>query len=157
MAKGFAPRIRFWMLALCILAGYGAIGYRLVELHVIDGPGRVSEIQNSRYRVIPLNSRRGDIFSYDLNGGRELFATSQTFLEVGVDPVSLKESDLAKLPQLSRVLGLQLALVEKVFAAKNGRFTGDESSRSDRWRLLRRRVDESTYQKITNLKISGLY
>ncbi|MGK0238490.1 MAG: cell division protein FtsI/penicillin-binding protein 2 [Candidatus Pelagisphaera sp.] len=157
MAKGFAPRIRFWMLALCILFGYGAIGYRLVELHVIDGPGRVAEIQSNRNRVIPLNSRRGDIFSYDLNGGRELFATSQTFLEVGVDPVSLKESDLVKLPQLSRVLGLELGLVENVFGARNGRFTEDESSRSDRWRLLRRRVDESTYQTIVDLKITGLY
>lgn len=157
MAKGFAPRIRFWMLALCILLGYGAIGYRLVELHVIDGPRRAAEVQSNRNRVIPLNSRRGDIFTYDLNGGKELFATSQTFLEIGVDLVSLKATDLAKLPQLSRLLNLDLGQVERVFAAKNGQFTGDQSSRTDRWRLLRRRVDETTYQAITKLDIDGLY
>lgn len=157
MAKGFAPRIRFWMLALCILAGYGAIGYRLVELHIVEAPRLVEEIQSSRYRVIPLNSRRGDIFTYDLNGGRELFATSQTFLEVGIDPAALKEADLAKLPRLALLLNQDLALVERVFGARNGRFVGDESTRRDRWRLLRRRVDEATYEKVLEMDIGGLY
>lgn len=157
MAKGFAPRIRFWMLAICILLGYGAIGYRLVQLHVIDRPRLVEEIQNSRFRVISLNSRRGDIFTYDLNGGRDLFATSQSFLEVGIDPVSLKESDLVKLPQLSRLLNQDLRVVERVFGAVNGRFSGDESTRRARWRLLRRRVNESTYEAIIALDIAGLY
>ena len=157
MAKGFAPRIRFWLLALCILGGYGAIGYRLVELHVLDAPRLVEELQSSRNRVIPLNSRRGDIFTYDLNGGRELFATSQTFLEVGIDPVSVKQADLAKLPRLALLLNQDLSLVEKVFGARNGRFVGDDSTRLDRWRLLRRRIDEATYEKIQELDIGGLY
>ena len=157
MAKGFAPRIRFWMLALCILAGYGAIGYRLVELHVVKAPRLVEEIQSSRYRVIPLNSRRGDIFTYDLNGGRELFATSQTFLEVGIDPAALEQGDLVKLPRLALLLNQDLALVERVFGTKDGRFLGDDSTRRDRWRLLRRRVDEATYEKILELDIAGLY
>lgn len=157
MAKSFAPRIRFWTLALCILGGYGAIGYRLVELHVIDAPRLAEELQTSRYRVIPLNSRRGDIFTYDLNGGKELFATSQTLLEVGIDPAALLEEDLAKLPQLSRLIRKRLSEVEKVFGAKGNRFLGGVETRRDRWRLLERRIDENTYKKVLDLGISGLY
>ncbi len=157
MAKSFAPRIRFWTLALCILIGYGAIGYRLVELHVIDAPRLNEELQNSRYRVIPLNSRRGDIFTYDLNGGKELFATSQTLLEVGIDPTLLDENDLGKLPELSRLLGKHLASVEKVFGASGNRLPELSKTSRERWRLLARRINESTYQKILDLEISGLY
>lgn len=157
MAKSFAPRIRFWTLALCILIGYGAIGYRLVELHVIDAPRLNQELQNSRYRVIPLNSRRGDIFTYDLNGGKELFATSQTLLEVGIDPTLLDEKDLGKLPELSRLMGKQFASVEKVFGASGNRILDTGKVEGEKWRLLARRIDENTYQRILDLEISGLY
>jgi len=157
MAKSFAPRIRFWTLAFCILIGYGAIGYRLVELHVIDAPRLTEELQNSRYRVIPLNSRRGDIFTYDLNGGKELFATSQTLLEVGIDPTLLDENDLGKLPELSRLIGKQLSSVEKVFGASGNRLPDLGKASRQKWRLLARRINENTYQKILDLEISGLY
>ncbi len=157
MAKSFAPRIRFWTLALCILIGYGAIGYRLVELHVIDAPRLSEELQNSRYRVIPLNSRRGDIFTYDLNGGKELFATSQTLLEVGIDPTLLDENDLGKLPELSRLIDRQLTSVEKVFGASGNRLPELGKNSREKWRLLARRINENTYQKILDLEISGLY
>ncbi len=157
MAKGFAPRIRFWILALGILVGYGAIGYRLVELHVIDAPRLNKELQDTRYRVIPLNSRRGDIFTYDLNGGKELFATSQTLLEVGLDPLARKESDLNRLPELSRLLRKDISLVERVFGARGRRIVETLDNEDERWRLLARKVDEATYQKILDLKISGVY
>ncbi len=157
MVKSFAPRFRFWTLALVILAGYGAIGYRLFELHVVEAPRLIEELESSRYRLIPLNSRRGDIFSYDLNGDRELFATSKTLLEVGIDPVALKREDLVKLPQLSRLMGLDLARVETVFGARDGEFIGDETTRRDRWRLLSRRIEEELYDRMLELGISGLY
>jgi len=157
MAKSFAPRIRFWTLALCILFGYGAIGYRLVKLHVVDAPRLTKELQNSRYRVIPLNSRRGDIFTYDLNGGKELFATSQTLLEVGIDPTLLKEKDLGKLSKLSLLLGKELWDVEKGFGVVENRLPESQKSGRERWRLLARRIDEATYEKIVDLEISGLY
>ncbi len=142
---------------MCILVGYGAIGYRLVELHVIDAPRLNEEVQNTRFRVIPLNSRRGDIFTYDLNGGKELFATSQTFLEVGVDPVSIDEKDLHRLPDLSRLLGKDLGFVEDVFEASGNRFRIDRARSNDRWRRLARRIDENTYRKILELEIDGVY
>jgi len=157
MAKGFAPRIRFWTLALCILVGYGAIGYRLVELHVLDAPRLTEELHNSRYRVIPLNSRRGDIFAYDLNGERELFATSQMLLEVGIDPILLNEEDIVKLPELSRLIGKRLSSVKKVFGVDGSRLVKPGEKSKERWRLLARRIDEGTYQKILELEISGLY
>ena len=157
MVKSFAPRIRFWTLALVILVGYGAIGYRLFELHVVEAPRLIEELESSRYRLIPLNSRRGDIFSYDLNGDRELFATSKTLLEVGIDPVALKKVDLVKLPQLARLMGLDLDRVETVFGARDGEFIGDKTTRRDRWRLLSRRIEEEHYDRILELGISGLY
>ena len=107
--------------------------------------------------MIPLNSRRGDIFSYDLNGDRELFATSKTLLEVGIDPVALKKVDLVKLPQLARLMGLDLDRVETVFGARDGEFIGDKTTRRDRWRLLSRRIEEEHYDRILELGISGLY
>ena len=157
MVKSFAPRIRFWTLALVILVGYGTIGYRLFELHVVEAPGLIEELESSRYRLIPLNSRRGDIFSYDLNGDRELFATSKTLLEVGIAPAALKKEDLVKLPQLARLMGLDLARVETVFGARDGEFIGDKTTRRDRWRLLSRRIEEEHYDRILELGISGLY
>ena len=43
--KSFAPRIRFWTIALVILVGYGAIGYRLFERHVIEAPRLIEELK----------------------------------------------------------------------------------------------------------------
>ncbi|MEM9159979.1 MAG: penicillin-binding protein 2 [Verrucomicrobiota bacterium] len=153
MAKGFAPSSRIWILALCIVCGYGAIGYRLVQLHVLDAPQLVQEIQDNRYRLITINPKRGDI--YDANN--ELLATNQTFMEVGVDPALIKYEDLRKLPTLAKLLGMDLRDVERAFGAERGRFVDFEGNQRVRWRKLRRDVTELAYEEIKKLNMRCVY
>jgi len=146
MAKGFAPGYRYWILAICILSGYGAVAYRLVELHTIRSPELAQEIERSRFRIYSLDPKRGEIF--DANG--ELLATSQSFLDVGVDPASIENSDFEKLPQLAKVLGIPLAKVKKAFDPNL--YYGKKK----RWVPLTR-VNESTYEKLETLDIDAVY
>lgn len=153
MAKGFAPTFRFWILTLCIVAGYGAIGYRLVELHVIERGKLVQEIQQHRYRVITINARRGEI--YDTN--KELLATSQVVREVGVDPALAEASDLDKLPELARLLELSVEEVEDAFGARDGQLLAASPLRRERWRRLKKSVEEPVYQQIEALGMRCVY
>lgn len=147
MAKGFAPGYRYWILAICILSGYGAIGYRLVELHAIRSPELAQEIERNRFRIYALDPRRGEIF--DANG--ELLATSQSFLNVGVDPAEIREEDLEKLPRLADVLDVPIAKLKKTFELSQ------YHGKNVRWAPLKKRVDESTYEKLVALDIDGVY
>ena len=153
MSGRTVTKFRFSILALFFLVGYGAIGYRLVELHAIKAPELQAEVQSSRNRIITLPFRRGDIL--DANG--ELIATSQTFLEVGVDPKVATEKDLLRLPEVARALGLSLSEVEAAFGAKDGQFLRDPSLSETRWRLLKRRVEEKEYRALEAMGIRALY
>jgi len=153
MGKGFAPKGRFWLLAVAFLAAYAGIGYRLVELHVLRRPELLAEIKERRERFVTLEARRGDIL--DARGG--LLATSQTFLEVGVDPALVQADDLAKLPDLARLLGEPLADVKKAFGIEGSGLFGLSRQKGVRWRLLKRRVKEEVYAEIQKLDMRCVY
>jgi len=147
MAKGFAPGYRYWILAICILSGYGAVGYRLVELHTIRSPELAEEIERSRFRIYSLDPRRGEVF--DSNG--ELLATSQSFLDVGVDPKEIHSDDLEKLPQLAEVLEVPLGTLREAF--NRDRYLG----KNTRWVSLKKQVEESTYERLEALDLHSVY
>lgn len=153
MAKGFAPGFRFWFISLCILLGYGAIGYRLVDLHALKRESLVKELHRHRYRIIPSNPRRGDI--YDAN--MELLATSHSFVDIGLDPTLIKEADVAKLPELSRILKMPLPELEEAFGVRNGHLVKDPRTNTRRWLPLARHSSEATYEKIKDLKMRCVY
>ncbi len=153
MASRPGTRFRFWLLALVFIVGYGAIGARLVELHAIKRPVLLSELRSSRDRVITLNPRRGEIV--DRNG--ELIATSQSFLELGVDPSLVEANDAVVLPDLAKILDLPLSELEAAFGFRSGRLVSDPAAATTRWRLLKRRVTESEYRAIGELKLRCVY
>ncbi len=160
MAKGFVPGIRVWILGFCILLGYGAVGVRLVELHVDRRLAVVEEIQRGRYRTIELEPRRGDIF-LSKNGldsdTMELVATSHMYYEVGVDPALIDFNDMGRLPKVASLLGVPLSKVESSFGIQDGRIFRRTTKLGDRWKLLKKRVDEATYERLMALKVDGLY
>ena len=133
---------------------------RLVELHVDRRPAVVEEIQRGRYRTIDLEPRRGDIF-LSRNGldsdAMELVATSQVYFEVGVDPALIDFKDLNKLPRISDLLGVPVAQVEEAFGVRNGRVIRRTTELGNRWKLLRKNVEETTYNRLKSLKVDGVY
>lgn len=153
MASVPGKKFRYWLIAFVFTIGYGAIGARLVELHAVKGPGLQSELRQSRDRVITLNPRRGEIL--DRRG--ELLATSQSFLEVGLDPSLVEPGDETQLPALAQLLSLPLHEVEQAFGVRNGRLIEGANQTTARWRLLKRRVSEKEYAAILELKLRSVY
>lgn len=152
MANRPGTKFRFWILALFFLFGYGAIGYRLVELHALKGPELVDELQSSRFRVLTEMPRRGDIV--DVNG--EILATSHIFLEVGVDRHEIQGHELDDIPLIARSLGLSVAEVEEAFGVKYGRLPKNPRELSPRWKLLKRRVEPQVFGPIGALDLRCL-
>ena len=152
MASRPGTKFRFWILALLFLCGYGAIGFRLVELHAFKSTELVDEIENNRFRVIREMPRRGDIF--DING--EILATSHIFLEVGVDRYEVRPKDLGRIPFIALKLGLPVSKVEEAFGLENGRLPADLRSIRPRWKRLKRRVEPRTFEEIADLRIRAL-
>ncbi|MDQ8204406.1 penicillin-binding protein 2 [Pelagicoccus sp. SDUM812003] len=142
-------KFRFWILALIFFLGYGAIGYRLVELHAFKSNEFVDELQNSRFRLITEEPRRGEIL--DANG--ELLATSQTFLEVGVDRHSIRGDELDKLPYIARALDLPLSQVHEAFGVKNGRLPSVPDRLSPRWKPLKRMVEQPDFAPLAKMNL----
>lgn len=149
MASRPGTKFRFWILALLFLFGYGAIGFRLVELHAFKSTELVDELENNRFRVLREMPRRGDIF--DING--EILATSHIFLEVGVDRHEIKKTDLARIPDIARRLNLTVAEVREAFGISNGRLPADIKSISPRWKLLKRRVEPRSFETLRDMGI----
>lgn len=152
MASRPGTKFRFWILALFFVLGYGAIGYRLVELHAFKSTEFVDELESSRFRVLKEMPRRGDIL--DING--EILGTSHIFLEVGVDRHVVEEKDLQAIPQIAQNLGLKIEDVEEAFGLKNGRLPTNLSSLSPRWKLLKRRVEPRVFQPIEDLDLRSV-
>ncbi|MBD5780732.1 penicillin-binding protein 2 [Pelagicoccus sp. NFK12] len=149
MASRPGTKFRFWILALFFLCGYGAIGFRLVELHAFKSPEFVDELENSRFRVLRDMPRRGDIF--DING--EILATSHIFLEVGVDRHEIQKADLARIPDIAKNLDIPVSHVREAFGLSNGRLPADVKSLSPRWKLLKRRVEPRSFEPLRAMGI----
>ncbi len=149
MASRPGTKFRFWILALFFLFGYGAIGFRLVELHAFKSTELVDELENTRFRVLREMPRRGDIL--DING--EILATSHIFLEVGVDRHEIQDTDLSRIPEIARNLDLTVAQVREAFGISNGRLPSDVKSLSPRWKLLKRRVEPRSFESLKQLGI----
>ena len=96
MSKGFASSYRLVLLGVGLFACFGALGVRLIWLHVIDRETLLGTIAKVRTQLIPETARRGDIL--DSRGAR--LATSRSEIVLGVDPHSLVPKDQKKWPEL---------------------------------------------------------
>jgi len=114
MSKGFASNYRIVLLAVGIVGCFGALGARLVFLHVIDRDELVRVIDKARRQIIVESARRGDI----LDARGNILATSRSLIVLGVDPQSLRPGDEKKWPQLAELLGMPLSDLARVFYTK---------------------------------------
>lgn len=85
--RGFAHSKRLVVVALLLLGCFIAVGYRLVNLHVVQREHYLAQIQQTRNRLVVEHARRGDIL--DVKG--DLLATSKTDLTLAIDPWALPE------------------------------------------------------------------
>ncbi len=159
MNKGFASNYRIVLLATAISAGFGAIGTRLVDLHVIDRANLIRHVDRVRDTFVVQSARRGDIL--DVRG--DVLATSRTLIVLGIDPEVVRPEDHARFPELARLLNLPLSQLEQA-AGKRTRPTrvdpADPASpvveRPVQYVKLSETVEESTYEEIQKLGIRAV-
>ena len=100
MSKRLVSRFRLGLVAACILAAFGGIGARLVNLQVFQHEILAKEVEGNRKRIEVSKARRGNILDTNSN----LLAASRSFVEVGLDPQALKPDASSKFEQLAAIL-----------------------------------------------------
>ncbi|CAM2988712.1 peptidoglycan D,D-transpeptidase FtsI family protein [Rariglobus hedericola] len=172
MSKGFASNYRIVLLGAGILACFGCIGIRLLDLHVFERERLMSFVERARRQITVESAKRGDIL--DDKGDR--LATSRSLIVLGVDPQALLKADEPKWPELARLLNMQPAELARIFntktrgsvaapstaaTAESTEASAEEVSASGerliRWAKLSEAVEESTYDQISKLGIKGVY
>jgi cell division protein FtsI (penicillin-binding protein 3) len=114
MSKGFASSYRIVLLASGLFLCFGALGVRLVWLHVIDRDSLLKTIVRSRTQLIVEQAKRGDI--RDRNGG--ILATSHSRIVLGIDPAAVRPQDEKKFGQLAGLIGVPEAEIRRIASVK---------------------------------------
>jgi cell division protein FtsI/penicillin-binding protein 2 len=114
MSKGFASSYRIVLLGVTLFACFGALGVRLVWLHVIEREVLLRTIARVRPMLIAETARRGDIL--DARGAR--LATSRSEIILGVDPHALRPKDAKKWSELAALLELPEAELRQKFTPR---------------------------------------
>ena len=160
MSKGFASNIRMTLLAACVLSCFVGVGVRLVFLHVVDRDDLLKFVNKARRQIVVEHARRGAIF--DTKG--DLLATSRSFVMVGVDPEMMHPEDQRQWPELARLLNIPAndlaAILEKSMTTGRQALINTLSLPGEkrvRWVKLADEVDEDAYDRITRLKVRGIY
>ncbi|MCX6936636.1 MAG: penicillin-binding protein 2 [Verrucomicrobia bacterium] len=175
-ARGFAQNIRLYLVSGVIVASFGVVAHRLIELHVVEREHFLAQIQDTRHRVVAESGRRGDIF--DTRG--DLLATSKTEITLAVDPWALPDKvEAQRFParklrfaqeqrerraELAGLLGLPVPELEALFtpAWKDVDVSDDKNDEvvDGRTRVrfvkLREGVSEELFAKIEGLRVVGL-
>lgn len=114
MSKGFASNYRIFLLGAGIIACFGGVAVRLLDLHVFERERLMSYVERARRQITVEPSKRGDIL--DERGDR--LATSRSLIILGVDPQALLATDEVKWPQLAKLLNVPLADLSRVLKTK---------------------------------------
>lgn len=180
MSKGFASNYRIVLLASGVFLGFVGVGFRLLQLHVLDRERLVRHVDRARDSFVVEQARRGDI----LDARGDVLATSRSLIVLGVDPQALRPEDESKWPELARLIGMPASELTRIFRTKT-RSTGDapeavasasgptalpainlatvvdetaaSGERLVRWAKLSESVEESTYDQILKLGVKGVY
>lgn len=134
--------------AFCVLLG------RLFYLHVLDQESLREHVESNRKMVNVVEARRGNVV--DARGN--LLATTRTRYNIGVDPQSVREADLAKLPELAEILGRPVAELNAAFTTKV-RSGGEHAKEVKliRWAVLTKNANKATNDAVAALGIKGVY
>lgn len=103
MSVTFVSKTRIWSLFLIIVVGYGVICGRLFFLHIFGGEYYTESIDKARHNVEFHEACRGNIL--DCRG--EILATTETRVELGVDPQVVREEDFGKIKELAAILEVE--------------------------------------------------
>ena len=114
MSKGFASSYRIVLLATALCLCFGALGLRLVWLHVIDRDSLLKTIVKTRTQLIVEHAKRGDI--RDRNGG--VLATSHSRIVLGIDPSAIRPADEKKFGRLAALIGVSETEIRRLAAIK---------------------------------------
>ncbi len=154
MSRGFASNYRIVTLATGILLCFGGVAVRLVDLHVWQRTELLKYVEQARRSFVVENARRGSI--RDCNG--EMLATSRPLVDVGLDPHMLRPEDETRWPDLARLLGVTVADLRAAARRLVDPPGGDERDpKPVQWVKLAEGVDETVYDRISALKIRGVY
>lgn len=124
-----------------------------MQLHVIDRSELLAYVEKSRKMVQLVEARRGNIVDRQGN----LLATTHTTINLGVDPQSVREADLAKLPELAALIEQPLEKVVTAFQRKSRPAGNGREVRLIRWASLAKGLSEDVYETVMALEIRGLY
>ncbi|MBI5397640.1 MAG: penicillin-binding protein 2 [Verrucomicrobia bacterium] len=128
------------LVAVVLLSGFSAIGWRLVDLQVTKHEWLAGEADKERMRTYVVEGRRGRI----LGAGGEILAISLAKKIVAADPMLLSSLDLPApvAPAIIRKTAEVLGMDERAIWAKLGRDT--------HYVVLAHKVDEAVYSRLTN-------
>lgn len=146
---------RYTTVVVLLMACFGALFFRLYQLHVIEQDKAVRIVASVREKFEVLNARRGNVV--DRRGN--LLATTRAMMELGVDPEEVREDDRARLREMASILQVDEGFLIERF--ERGFFTvqGPEGpeQRAVRWRRLAESIDDDTYARVMALGIRGVY
>ena len=153
MSKAFVSSYRSNLLCIAVAFAFCVLIGRLVQLHVIDRSELLAYVEKSRKMVQLVEARRGNIVDRQGN----LLATTHTTINLGVDPQSVREADLAKLPELAALIEQPLEKVVTAFQRKSRPAGNGREVRLIRWASLAKGLSEDVYETVMALEIRGLY
>ena len=150
MRKPFQKKILWWMIG-AMIAGFLGLGYRLVDLQVLQHVELGEMAQNNTRRAYYLAAPRGDI--RDCNGN--LLATSKLVKTVCADPtlicnphVGNRQAEVAR--GLAPILQMSEAdlsglLQTRILTNRAGKLVPDQ------YVVLKRKVSQEDWQRLTNV------
>jgi cell division protein FtsI/penicillin-binding protein 2 len=134
---------RLCFFAGCIISGFGFLGYRLIDLQILQHERLKEEARNNTERTIVRDPKRGDI--RDSRGN--LLATSKVVQNICADPDVLGTNYLAIARQIAPLLDIPLPeLSEKL----RPRFRTNQLGESVpvKWVVLKRKVETEEWERM---------
>ena len=150
----FVSSFRFYSVFLVVFSVFCTFLGRLAYLQVWERPNLLEIVQGNRKNFATLQAKRGNIVDEKGN----LLATTESLVQVGVDPQCVDPDQRDLLPKLAALLKIDGDKLRKSFETKS-RY-GDRYGKQVipiRWAKLVDGVDEETYQKVLSLEIAGVY
>lgn len=155
MSRAFIAGWRFGLVTAVLVVAFAVVLVRLYYLHVVAGKELAAIAEGNRSNVVVLHGKRGDIV--DRRGN--LLATTRPVYELGVDPQCVLPEERGKWAELARLIGRPLPELEKSMCKLRREVAGPygREVRLVRWQKLAEAVDDTTYERVQELGIKGVY
>ena len=150
--------VRVYIVLIFFLAFGTAIGWKIIDISVLEGAKWKAEKENKYLKWRPVKAQRGDIYSDD---GIRMLSSSIEFFEIRMDPVSPSDKDFYEgidglCTGLANVLGNKSATEwKKILVSARKAYNISQKSGS-RNILIHRKVDDETHRKLKTLPLFKL-